>query len=347
MRRLKDRDFIETREGFLFCVVGYSHPSSRIISYLKYVPSVYGRWGRKTERFSRTMPNYTIPSLLKNIDMLKKNYPIYVFTSRIFNIQMSAVPNVCISKKYFPEVALHSFFSSNSLDSLQMATIELVSLLSRDSGISKNDFGVTGSLLTGIHNPKFSDIDLIVYGANNCWKINKRLKMVNENTFQRSDLDKKRILARWVKNYPLTFKEANWIYDRKWNYGCFNHRSFSIHSVRKNNEIVEKYGDKYFQPRGIVEGEAEITDVSESLFLPSTYKVRGLEIKVENTLEEVNEISSYDGFYTGLFEREELVSVRGKLEQVNDKRGNQYFRVLIGSPECKGLDYLKPLKSSR
>ena len=136
MRRLKDRDFIETREGFLFCVVGYSHPSSRIISYLKYVPSVYGRWGRKTERFSRTMPNYTIPSLLKNIDMLKKNYPIYVFTSRIFNIQMSAVPNVCISKKYFPEVALHSFFSSNSLDSFH-AFCHLVSMIFQLSTMEK------------------------------------------------------------------------------------------------------------------------------------------------------------------------------------------------------------------
>jgi len=86
MRRLRDRDFLRTREGFLFCVVGYAHPHNRVISYLKYIPSSDGIWGVGSERYARTMPNYTIPSLLSNIEMLKKNYSHYVFRSRVFNI---------------------------------------------------------------------------------------------------------------------------------------------------------------------------------------------------------------------------------------------------------------------
>ena len=40
----KDHDFIRTEENYLFCVIGYSHPEDRIISYLKYVPNITGKW---------------------------------------------------------------------------------------------------------------------------------------------------------------------------------------------------------------------------------------------------------------------------------------------------------------
>ena len=290
------------------------------------------------------MPNYTIPSLLSNIEMLRKNYPKYVFHSRVFNIRMSAVPCNCIVERYFPEVKLQALFTSNKFDPLQEATIELVSLLSREANVSKYDFGITGSLLTDIHNPLFSDIDLTVYGRVNAWRIKKMLKEAAGNTFLRKRSERNMVLERWVKNYPLTFSEAETIYDRKWNYGCFNSRLFSIHAVRKDVEVVERYGEKRFFPQGMVEGEAKVTAVDDSLFLPCIYHVRGLKVHLGNGLEKVNVVCSYDGFYIGLFERGEHISVRGKLELVTDKKGGKYFRVLIGSPEAKGRDYIKPSK---
>ncbi|MCS7385528.1 MAG: hypothetical protein NDF55_02140 [archaeon GB-1867-005] len=38
MRKIRDRDFIESKKGMLFCVVGNVHPKDRAISYLKYIP---------------------------------------------------------------------------------------------------------------------------------------------------------------------------------------------------------------------------------------------------------------------------------------------------------------------
>ncbi|MFH0896643.1 MAG: hypothetical protein V1850_01150 [Candidatus Bathyarchaeota archaeon] len=344
MRGMKDRDFLRTLEGFLFCVVGYSHPRDKVISYLKYVPSNEGLWGKEGERYSRTMPNYTIPSLLNNIEMLRKNYPRYVFNSRILKIQMSVVPHDCIVEHYLPELKLQTLFRLKDLDPLQEATVEFASFLHREAGVSKDDFGITGSILTGIHNPRFSDIDLIVYGGENAWKVKRMLKEMPESVslLRHQNRRLQETLKRWVKNYPLTKREAETIKVRRWNYGRFHDRYFSIHAVRKDVEIVEKYGDKCFFPQGIVEGRAEIIGVTESLFLPCTYSVNGLEVKLENVVEEIGEIVSYDGFYSGLFDCGEYISVRGKLEKVVDKNGDTYLRVLIGSPEAKGSDYIKP-----
>ena len=38
MRKFKDRDFLRTTDGLLFCVVGYLHPPDRVTGYVKYVP---------------------------------------------------------------------------------------------------------------------------------------------------------------------------------------------------------------------------------------------------------------------------------------------------------------------
>ena len=48
MEKPKDRDFVETVESFLFCVVGYLHPPDKVTAYLKYVPDTEGKW-RKGE----------------------------------------------------------------------------------------------------------------------------------------------------------------------------------------------------------------------------------------------------------------------------------------------------------
>ncbi|MFX1266270.1 MAG: hypothetical protein ACFFH0_12865, partial [Promethearchaeota archaeon] len=156
--------------------------------------------------------------------------------------------------------------------------------------------------------------------------------------------EKNRKLERWVRDYPLTVRDAEIIYTRRWNYGCFNDRPFSIHAVRKDEEIIERYGEKRYTPQGIVDGQAEITAVDESLFLPCTYAVSGLNVSRKNGLEEVNEVVSYDGFYAGLFNCGEHISFRGKLELVKGKRDRKHLRVLIGSPEAAGRDYIKLLR---
>jgi predicted nucleotidyltransferase len=291
------------------------------------------------------MPNYTIPSLLQNIAVLGESHPHYVFTSSVFNIQMSGVPHRNIAERYLPEVKLQTLFKMPQRDSLQSTTIELVSHLNSIANISADAFGVTGSILTDIHNPNFSDVDLTVSGQFNGWKLKNALTRSVElrGNPGSSAQDKRKTVERLIRNYGFTSREAEEIYDRRWNYGRFNNRRFSLHPVRSDAEITEKYGDRIFLPHILIEGKAEITDVSESLFLPSKYKVHRFRTSRGKNLGMVEEVVSYDGLFAGLYDCGEHISVRGKLEEVTDRDGGRCFRILVGSPEAKGRDFIKPL----
>ena len=56
------------------------------------------------------------------------------------------------------------------------------------------------------------------------------------------------------------------------------------------------------------------------------------------------EVVSYESLYDSLAENGEEIIARGKLELVKDNRnGEEYYRVLIGSPEGKGKEFIKPV----
>jgi predicted nucleotidyltransferase len=346
MRGFLDRDFLRTGEDFFFCVVGGIHPRDRVIAYLKYVPSPEGKWGGTEASYARTMPNYTIPSLAANIQWLATQYPQYVFHSRALNIRMSAVPRRLIAAHYDPRTKLQQLVQAQERDPLQDTAVHLVTYLSDETAIPPDAFGVTGSILTDIHQPTFSDIDLVCYGLHNGWTIKgflqKALTNADSCLTKHSREERSKVVTRWATDYPLTRDEAAAIYRRRWNYGFFQATPFSIHVIKTRGEINEKYGDQTFTPLTIIEGRATIRDVHDALALPCTYGVDFLDGPPEGVT--VEAIVSYDGLYGGIFDVGDVVRVRGKLERVVDRRrGRVYHRVLVGSLEARGKDYLKPI----
>jgi predicted nucleotidyltransferase len=346
LRGFLDRDFITTQEGFLFCVIGGIHPTDRVISYLKYRPEPHGRWGRTT-RYHRTMKNYTVPSLQETLHLIQTQYPQYLYRSRIFDTRISVVPKQRILQHHQPEAKLVELFELAQRDSLQSSVIELVSTMSHQTGISPRCFGVTGSILTDIHQPSFSDIDLTVYGLENGWKMQHYLQdtlLDNSKLFTRHcPKERKQVLTRWSQRYPLTVSEAEHIYLRRWNYGFFHDTAFSIHPIQLRREIESQYGDQRFHSRRMVEGSAKIVDVEQSLFLPAIYEISDFNDINEGNHVVVRQLVSYNGLYNGIFKEGETVHLRGKLEKVEDKqRKLKYYRILVGSLLAKGQDYIKP-----
>jgi predicted nucleotidyltransferase len=60
----------------------------------------------------------------------------------------------------------------------------------------------------------------------------------------------------------------------------------------------------------------------------------------------VKEVVSYEGLYDSLADKGEAIEARGKLEHIIDRRtGEEYDRVLVGSPEGRGREYIKPLQA--
>jgi predicted nucleotidyltransferase len=346
-RGFRDRDFLSTREGFLFCVVGPYHPVNRVISYLKYSPDSKGKWQKGKDRFKRVMRTYTIPNLLETFDLLKNTYPQYLFFSSTYNITMTAIPQTHIVKHFKPDEKLAELFKNSRLDSLQRKVVRFVSLLSKLSLVPADNFGVTGSILLDIHNPAFSDMDITVCGMENSYAVKKALTQVHltsNSGVKRFEGEK---LRKWyinkTRNHPISLAEAERIYERKWNIGIFDGTMFSVHPIKLEKELMEKYGDKTYHPAGMVTMRAVVSDYENSIFLPAVYGVR--EVEVEGDVEaHVEEVVSYEGLYDSLAEKGETIEVKGKLEHVVDNRtSRKYDRVLVGSPEGKGREYIKPV----
>ncbi len=344
----RDREFIRTGENLYFCVVDNIHPPDRVISYLRYAPSNEGKWGRGDQRFARAMPTYSVPTLLRNIDYLKTSYPGYVFHSDVFGVEMSAVPLNRIAQRYLPQVKLREIADMKRPDPLQRQVVELVDFLSDATGVVREVFGITGSILIDLHNPEFSDIDLTVSGGANGVQLKKVLPTLYSESEGLVQSIPKPLLQRWyedkLKTHPLTLDEAKELRRRQWNYNSFRGTVFSLHVVRALSEIREKYGDKHFHSVGIVTGRAVISDASESLFNPHIYRVDDFKVEDGMNVEDILEVSTYSGLFGGSFEEGETILVHGKLELVEDIRsGANYHRIVIGSPEAGGHDYIKPV----
>lgn len=346
MRRFRDRDFLRTKEGFFFCVVGPYHPPNRVISYLKYVPARLGSWGKGIWRFKRVLRDYTIPSLLETFNLLEKDYPHYLFYSPFYNILMTAVPLDYVARHYKPEEKLAQLMAAKRLDVLQKKVLRFVSFLSEKSSVPLEFFGVTGSILLNIHRLGVSDIDLTVYGSKNSLAV----KRVLQEAYSQRAPNIRRLegsaLKTWYRSktgsHPLTLDEAQQIYKRKWNLGIFEDTEFSVHPVKFEEEVNEEYADKIFEPLGLVVMGAVVVENSDSMFLPAVYHVQDARVVKGPQVADIEEVVSYEGLYGDLAEVGENILVKGKLELVHDKKNKRkYHRVVVGSPEGKGTEYIK------
>jgi predicted nucleotidyltransferase len=330
MERPKDRDFIETVEGLIWCVVGYLHPPDRYTAYVKYVPSEGGKWRRGDSSYRRVIPFYHVSQVEATYDLLRQGHPEYIYRCPVRKITVSSVPVERVETYHRPRARLASLMRNGGDDELEERLVELARLLCGTSGIETGDLGVTGSLLTASHSPEFSDIDLTVYGM----EASRRLKRAILET--RGEIGPVRPFSEerngeWSRSrssrLPLTFEQLMAFAERRWNYGVYEGTYFSVHPVRTDAEITEEYGDLRYAQAGPVEGRAVIEDSSESIYLPAVYRVGEVEMKGSDG--EVSEIASYEGLYCDMFRPGDTVEFRGVLEHVTGCR--DFDRVVVGS----------------
>ena len=145
-----------------------------------------------------------------------------------------------------------------------------------------------------------------------------------------------------AKQYPLSPAEASKIYDRKWNLGVFEDTWVSIHPVKLESEVTEEYGEATYHPCGQVTIRAVVRDNTDCLFLPSIYKIEEVKGLEGSQLGKVTEVVSYESLYDSIAVNGEIIQARGKLEQVSETgTSREHYRVLVGSPEGKGNEYIK------
>ena len=327
MGKPKDRDFVETLEGLLFCVVGYLHPPDRVTAYLKYVPDAEGKWRRGETGYSRVIPYYHVSQVENTYGFLGDSHPGYLYSCPVRNITVSSVPRDRIETYYRPRERLAAIME-DPRDELESKLRDLVTMLAGLAGLDARDLGVTGSILTGSHSPEFSDIDLTLYGQRASTALREALRETRRSggVIQPFDASKREAWSRSREGrFPLGFGELMEFAERRWNYGEYMGTYFSVHPVRTDSEVAEEYGESTYASIGSVKGCATVADASEAIYLPAIYRLEDVE---SDSGHDVAEVASYEGLYADMFYAGERIEFSGILERVEGRRN--IHRVVVG-----------------
>ncbi len=259
---------------------------------------------------------YTAKNYRTFLETFRKNFPNYVYFCPFRGKEVIAAPLNAIEKVYVPKERLQLLLKRKSKDTLQKMTINFIELLSKESGISLEDFGVHGSIALDMHTEK-SDIDIVVYGSRNFRKLEKTVnKLVDAGTLS------------YVFNNRLDAA-------RRFK-GRYRNKIFMYNAIRKPEEIHAKYGTQKFTPLHPVKFKCIVEDDSEAMFRPAIYKIQNY--KPENQTSSLPEekipeiVVSNIGCYRNVARKGEEISVSGMLERVEKiETGEIFYQVVVGT----------------
>jgi len=332
-----DGDTFVTKEGFIFNVFGYEHPSNRVFSFLKYIPSRFKtlfhvRFLERTWKFEklklfRAEKLYTAQNYQTFLNTFRNNFPDYIYLCPFREKEVISTPLSSIKKVYVPKECLHSLIRTEKKDSLQEMTLDLIHLLSSESGITMEDFGVHGSIALDMHTPQ-SDIDLVVYGAQNFRKLEKAIDKL-------------------VKAGTLSYVFNNRLDAARRCKGRYSNKIFMYNAVRKPEEVNSKYGTYKYSPVFHAKFRCRVKDDSEAMFRPSIYKIENYEpdntssTQSEDTIPKL--VVSMIGCYRNVAKKGDELVVSGMMERVeNNETGEVFHQTVVGTAANED-EYIWPL----
>lgn len=321
-----DGDTFVTEEGFIFNVFGYEHPSCRVFSFLKYIPSKFKSlfqvrllqrtWRYRGLELFRAEKLYTPKNYQIFLETFRNDFPNYVYFCPFREKEVISTPFNSIRRVYVPRECLTSLKRVKRKDILQKKTLDLIELLSSESGIPLENFGVHGSIALNMHTPQ-SDVDLVVYGAQNFRKLEKTIdKLVEEETID------------YVINNRL---DAARLYK-----GRYLDKIFMYTAVRKSEEIDSKYGTHKYSPIKHVQFYCTITDDSGGMFRPAIYEIGNYQpVSSTSVVSEdklPSRVVSMIGCYRNIAKQGSKIEVSGMLEQVEKiETGKIFHQVVVGT----------------
>ena len=322
----RDGDTFVTKEGFIFNTMGYEHPDGRVFAFLKYIPSDFQelfkvemlertwRFGDKT--LFRAEKLYTASNYQSFMETFRKNFPDYLYFCPFRNKELISAPLSRIEQVFVPRDCLQSILNLDKYDNIQKTAIELITMLSKESGVGFRNFGMHGSIALNMHSEE-SDIDFVVYGSGN-------FRVVEET------------IDRLVKEGMLKYIFGNKLDRARKFKGKYQDKIWMFTAARLPNEVTEKYGEYRFIPLFPVKFQCKVGDDTEAIFRPAIYGVADYapsDSKSELVEEQIpNRILSNIGCYRNVARFGDMVKVSGTLERVeNVKTGLFTHQVVVGT----------------
>jgi predicted nucleotidyltransferase len=335
--RAREGDLVQIEEKWIFDVKGLVHPPGRVIAFPRYFPDKQG------ERKKVDLAYKKIYDLQERYKILAEKYPQYLISDPVFGQNLCEIPKEDISYHYDPISFLRNLQGRDQKTNLEKDTLHLIEFIQRQAGVSLNEIGISGSILTQLATPK-SDIDLIIYGSANCLKVYQILKTTGERG---EDAPRPYALEGLKDLYDfrsqdtkVTFNDFLKTESRKVLQGKFRQRDFFIRCIKDWNEIEEYYGDTVYREIGYAKVKATISDDSEAIFTPCRYLLEDVQTLEGEHFEGIKAIVSFRGRFCEQAKKGETVVAQGKVESLTKTDGNLSFRLLLGNNKS---DFMVPI----
>ncbi len=200
-------------------------------------------------------------------------------------------------------------------------------MVSGESNIPLNDFGVHGSVALSMHSSN-SDIDVVVYGASNFRQL--------ETT-----------IDRLVREERLNYKFSNRLDAARRFKGHYRGKIFMYNAIRKPNEATWKYGEYKYNPLAPIQIRCTVKDDSQAMFRPAIYAIENCEsagssqpIPSEMTPEFV---VSMIGCYRNVARNGDILRVSGMLESVENLKTKEIFHQVVVGTGSNEAEHIWPV----
>ncbi len=332
-----DGDTFITKEGFIFNVFGYEHPRDRVFAFLKYIPSTLKTlfqidflertWKYGQLELFRAEKLYTAQNYQTFLETFRKNFPEYVCFCPFRRKEVISAPLSSIKRVYVPKNCLASIIEQKHKDNLQRMTLDFINLLSSQSEIAIKDFGIHGSIALSMHTSK-SDIDVVVYGADNFRKLEKTIEKL-------------------VEAKTLSYVFSNRLDAARRFKGRYSGKIFMYNAVRKPEEIHSEYGMYKYTPLKPMKFTCIVKNDNEAMFRPATYRIE--DYTPANQASDLPKekipklVVSMIGCYRNIARQGDKIKVEGTLEQVEGIGTDEVFYQVVVGTGVSEEEYIWPL----
>ena len=272
------------------------------------------KFGDKT--LFRAEKLYTAENYKSFIETFRKNFPEYIYYCYLRHKELISAPISRIEKVFVPKERLQALIKLEKPDRIQRMALDLVNMLSQESGVGLSDFGIHGSIALNMHSEE-SDIDFVVLGSANFRKVEATIdRLVNTGTL-RYIFGNRLDAARKFKG---KYKDKIWMYT----------------ATRKPEEFPPPYGTLRFSALSPVKFQCTVSDDTEAIFRPAIYNFtdyKPLDVMSELPADRVPAcILSNIGCYRNVARKGDKIKVSGMLERIeSNKTGEVTYQVVVGT----------------
>jgi predicted nucleotidyltransferase len=332
-----DGDTFVTKDGFILNTFGYEHPDDRVFAFLKYIPAQFKElfhvemlertWRYGENQLFRAEKLYTAKNYQSFIETFRKNFPDYLYYDQFRDKELITAPLRLIEDVYVPKDRLVWLQTLPKHDKLQSMALELINLISKESGVDLNDLGAHGSIELNMHAPE-SDIDFVVYGSENFRKVEDAI-------------------ARLVNTAKLSYIIGNRLDAARKFQGRYRGKIFMYNATRKSDEVTAQYGMYRYIPLDPVRFQSTICNDSENMYRPATYKIstfKPLDPESELPIDKIPvQVVSNIGCYRNIARQGSEIKVAGRLERVESTQTNEVFYQVVVGTATSEEEYIWPV----